>query len=149
MNNIVNFRNIWTTFYKNICLLDSNNNIINNKFVLFFLNNISYYFLINGFILKLIKINYLYKIDSLYFYENYLPKNNFIFPIIYNFKLNNELELIDRLKLYDFNVPIKIFFMNENININKYNYIYLKTLKFNKVFNIDNILNYKISDLFN
>ena len=90
MNNIVNFRNIWTTFYKNICLLDSNNDIINNKFVLFFLNNISYYFLINGFILKQLKINYLYKIDSLYFYENYLPKNNFIFPIIYNFKLDSK-----------------------------------------------------------
>jgi hypothetical protein len=148
MNNIVNFRNTWTSFYKNICLLDSNNNIINNKFVLFFLNNISYYFLINSFILKQLKINYLYKMDSLYFYENYLPKNNFIFPIIYNFKLD-DVELIDRIKLYDFNVPIKIFFLNENININKYNNIYLKTLKFNKVFTVDNVLTFKISDLFN
>ena len=148
MNNIVNFRNTWTAFYKNICLLDSNNNIINNKFVLFFLNNISYYFLINSFILKQLKINYLYKMDSLYFYENYLPKNNFIFPIIYNFKLD-DVELIDRIKLYDFNVPIKIFFLNENININKYNNIYLKTLKFNKVFTVDNVLTFKISDLFN
>ena len=50
--------------------------------------------------------------------------------------------------MYNFNVPIKIFFINENIDINKYNTIIVKTLKSKTdiKFNVKDTINYNISD---
>ena len=50
--------------------------------------------------------------------------------------------------MYDANVPIKIFFINENIDIDKYDTIVIKTLKSKSLNNfiIKDIINYKIFD---
>ena len=166
--------------FRNINLVEKNNTVVNNKIVLFFIN-LFFNFPIK-YIFKYSKINYLYKIDSLYFYENYNQVINSIFPVILTFKLvknkselasnklllaseytklltdkselvneselDNELELIDKIKMYDANVPIKIFFINENIDIDKYDTVVIKTLKSKSLtnFNIKDIINYKICD---
>jgi len=165
--------------FRNINLVEKNNTVVNNKIVLFFIN-LFFNFPIK-YIFKYSKINYLYKIDSLYFYENYNQVINSIFPVILSFKLVknkselaseklllaseytklindkselvkdksesvNELELIDKIKMYDANVPIKIFFINENIDIDKYDTVVIKTLKSKSLNNfiIKDIINYKI-----
>jgi len=169
--------------FRNINLVEKNNTVVNNKIVLFFIN-LFFNFPIK-YIFKYSKINYLYKIDSLYFYENYNQVINSIFPVILSFKLVknksesvndklllaseytklindkselvnagpfqsdlDELELIDKIKMYDANVPIKIFFINENIDIDKYDNVVIKTLKSKSLTNfiIKDIINYKICD---
>ena len=88
--------------------------------------------------------------DSVYFYENYNQQQNKIYPVILNFKLD-EIDILDKIKMYNFNTPIKIFFINENIEIHKYNTIIIKTLKTktDKIFNIYESMNYNISDFLN
>jgi len=169
--------------FRNINLVEKNNTVVNNKIVLFFIN-LFFNFPIK-YIFKYSKINYLYKIDSLYFYENYNQVINSIFPVILSFKLVknkselatdklllaseytkllndkselvnagpfqsdlDELELIDKIKMYDANVPIKIFFINENIDIDKYDTVVIKTLKSKSLTNfiIKDVINYKIYD---
>lgn len=175
-NNIIYLRNVFMSTFRNINLVEKNNTVVNNKIVLFFIN-LFFHFPIK-YIFKYSKINYLYKIDSLYFYENYNQVINSIFPVILSFKLvknksesvndklllaseytklindkselvnESELELIDKIKMYDANVPIKIFFINENIDIDKYDTVVIKTLKSKSLtnFNIKDIINYKICD---
>jgi hypothetical protein len=142
------------SIFRNINLFEKNNKVINNRFILFFVN-LFFNFPIK-YIFKYSKINYLYKIDSLYFYENYNQNIDSIYPVILSFKLIditdnkilNEIDILDKIKMYNFNVPIKIFLINENIEINKYNTIMIKTLKskINKPFIIDETINYSISD---
>jgi hypothetical protein len=142
------------SIFRNIDLFEKNDTVINNKFILFFVN-LFFNFPIK-YIFKYSKINYLYKIDSVYFYENYNQQINSIYPVILNFKLLdihdnkilNEIDVIDKIKMYNFNVPIKIFCINENIELPKYNTIIIKTLKSktNKQFIIDDTINYNISD---
>jgi len=150
---------------RNINLFEINNQVINNKFILFFVN--LFFIFPVKYIFKYSKINYLYKIDSVYFYENYDQNINSIYPVILKFKLLdihdnkilnennennkkilNEINIIDKIKMYNFNVPIKIFCINENIDITKYNTIIIKTLKSktDKIYNIDETINYTISD---
>jgi hypothetical protein len=142
------------SIFRNIDLFEKNDKVVNNKFILFFVN-LFFNFPIK-YIFKYSKINYLYKIDSVYFYENYSQLINSIYPVILNFKLLdindnkilNEIDILDKIKMYNFNVPIKIFLINENIKINEYNTIVIKTLKSktDKKFNIDESINYIISD---
>ena len=56
--------------------------------------------------------------------------------------------MIELIILLICTILMLLFIYNKQFTEN-FDNIYLKTLKFNKVFNIDNILNYKISDLFN
>jgi hypothetical protein len=157
---IVDARDTFISIYKNINILEKNDLYVNNKVLLLFVN-LFFHFPIK-YILKYSKINYLYKIDSLYFYENYSPISNNIYPMMLTFKIlsksklyNNEktillddLDLLDRIKLYNMNVPFKIFLLNENININNYNEIIVKTLKSrrNIIYNINDCINYNLSD---
>jgi hypothetical protein len=151
---IIYFRNTFMSIFRNIDLFEKNDKVVNNKFILFFVN-LFFNFPIK-YIFKYSKINYLYKIDSVYFYENYSQLINSIYPVILNFKLLdindnkilNEIDILDKIKMYNFNVPIKIFLINENIKINEYNTIVIKTLKSktDKKFNIDESINYIISD---
>jgi hypothetical protein len=151
---IINFRNTFMSLIRNINLFEINNQVINNKFILFFVN--LFFIFPVKYIFKYSKINYLYKIDSVYFYENYNQNINSIYPVILKFKLLdihdnkilNENNIIDKIKMYNFNVPIKIFCINENIDITKYNTIIIKTLKSktDKIYNIDETINYTISD---
>jgi hypothetical protein len=147
---------------RSINLFEINNQVINNKFILFFVN--LFFIFPVKYIFKYSNINYLYKIDSLYFFENYNQQPTKIYPVILNFKLLdihknnilnennekilNEINVIDKIKMYNFNVPIKIFFINENIDINKYNTIIVKTLKSKTdiKFNVKDTINYNISD---
>lgn len=153
-NYLIYFRNAFMSIFRNINLCEKNNQVVNNKFVLFFVN-LFFNFPIK-YIFRYSKINYLYKIDSVYFYENYNQNINSIYPVILNFKLLdihddkilNENNIIDKIKMYNFNVPIKIFCINENIDITKYNTIVIKTLKskIDKKFNLNEAINYTISD---
>ena len=159
---IINFRNTFMSLIRSINLFEINNQVINNKFILFFVN--LFFIFPVKYIFKYSNINYLYKIDSLYFFENYNQQPTKIYPVILNFKLLdihknnilnennekilNEINVIDKIKMYNFNVPIKIFFINENIDINKYNTIIVKTLKSKTdiKFNVKDTINYNISD---
>ncbi len=165
---IINFRNTFMSLIRSINLFEINNQVINNKFILFFVN--LFFIFPVKYIFKYSNINYLYKIDSLYFFENYNQQPTKIYPVILNFKLLdihknnilnennenneknekilNEMNVIDKIKMYNFNVPIKIFFINENIDINKYNTIIVKTLKSKTdiKFNVKDTINYNISD---
>jgi hypothetical protein len=155
---IIGFRDICMSIYKNIVLLEKNDHCVNNKLILLFVN-LFFHFPIK-YILKYSKINYLYKTDSLYFYENYINISNNIYPMVLNFNLiktsNNdddreslldELNLYDKFKLYNMNVPINMFFINEDIDINYYDTISIKTLKTKQFvkFKIKDCINYKLS----
>lgn len=147
-NYLIYFRNAFMSIFRNINLFEKNDQVVNNKFILFFVN-LFFNFPIK-YIFKYSKINYLYKIDSIYFYENYNQQINKIYPVILKFKVD-EIDILDKIKMYNFNTPIKIFFINENIEIHKYNSIIIKTLKTktDKIFNIDESMNYNISDFLN
>lgn len=146
---IICFRDKFMSIYRNIKILEKNDSYISNTIILLFVN-IFFHFPIK-YILKYSKINYLYKTDSLYFYENYTTITNNIYPMILTFKLLNslnELDLYEKIKLYNLNVPIKMFFINENINIEHYDTICIKTFKTkeNVRFKIKDFINYKLSD---
>lgn len=150
---IIGFRDIFISIYKNIRLLEKNDYYLDNKLILLFVN-LFFHFPIK-YILKYSKINYLYKTDSLYFYEDYKPISNNIYPMILNFKLIktsnssfNELDVYNKIKMYNTNVPIKMFFINEDINIEYYDTICIKTLKTKQVikFKIEDYINSNLSD---
>jgi hypothetical protein len=146
---IIGFRDICISIYKNIRLLEKNDYYMNNNLILLFVN-LFFHFPIK-YILQYSKINYLYKTDSLYFYEDYKPISNNIYPMILNFKLintSNELDLYNKIKMYNMNVPIKMFFINEDINIEYYDTICIKTLKTKQIvkFKIKDYINCKLSD---
>ena len=140
-------------FFKKICIVERNKKIIKNGIIIFLFNLL--YNLNFVYLLSYLNINILYKIDELYFYEEFKEKKTFsITPIFLTFKIlkNNESnELTERIKKYDTKVPLKLFFINENININNFNKIYLNILKNFKSkelnYDINEVIDKRITDI--
>lgn len=140
-------------FFKKICIVERKKKIIKNGIIIFLFNLLYNFNFV--YLLSYLNVNILYKIDELYFYEEFKEKKTFsITPIFLTFKIlkNNESnELTERIKKYDTKVPLKLFFINENININNFNKIYLNILKNfkNKELNYDinEVIDKRITDI--
>jgi hypothetical protein len=146
MNNIsIKIRNkLVRVFSTKIILIEKNNQIISNN-LLMLLSSLIYKINYQE-ILFIFKINYLYKIDNIYFYEDY-TNNNIICPIILSAKittyneqteLDNKIDIINNISKYNLSVPLYIFIYNEKIN--NINNIEFKIFKSGKI--IDIIINY-------
>jgi len=133
MNNFkIYIRNKLVQFFTSkIIIIEKNNKIINNKFYLFFINLL--FFINFQQIIKIFKINYLYSIDNIYFYEDYKKNNKIINPIILSAKIvcdENEIDFLNNFKKYNFSIPINIILYNEKIF--NYKLIILKIFKLGK-----------------
>jgi hypothetical protein len=88
--------------------------MINKKFyknILFSLMSPCFFFGINH-IFRYCKINYLYKLENIYFYEDYT--NSKIMNIIVKANIGDE-DVTELFKKYHSNVPFYLFLINENI----------------------------------
>ena len=147
ISNLIKLRNkTIRVFGTKIILMHKNNEIINNKYIMYLS---SFIFKINyQEILFINKINYLYKLDNIYFYEDYTNSNIIISPIIISATVeinNNNINILDKLIQYNLSVPLFIFLYNEQINnINNINFKILKLGKFiDIIINYNNITKYK------
>jgi len=154
-------------FKKKILLLEKNNEIIDNKILLFFCNKL--YYLNFKYIIKLLKINMIYEIDNLIFYdENKNFMNIYSSIVILDCKLiinnnlsannilnyDNEAEelffnITDNIKKYSFNIPIFIIVKLENIDIKsniKINVLSRSQIKI-KEYDINDILYKKLYEI--
>jgi hypothetical protein len=137
------FRNIFLqTFYKKIILIEKNNNIIENTHI--------YILPICSCFNKYYKYNIVYKIDNLYFYEEYNKTNNNktikFYPVILNAYIDN-IEF--NINKYSFNMPFKFIVKIDNLNVNSILKIYIlkNTILINKEYKIHDILLYKLEEL--
>jgi hypothetical protein len=97
------------------------NFIIKNYYLLFIFRFFPFYFfkLLINFLNKVkFNIQYVYMIDNIYFSNNNVFSIN---PYLLEFELdsnndNNNLNLINKLKQYDLNVPFWFFKYNENLD---------------------------------
>jgi hypothetical protein len=147
ISTIINSRNKFVRIFGiKIILIHKDDEIINNKSLMFLSSLI---FKINyQEILFINKINYLYKLDNIYFYEDYSIYNVKISPIIISATINinkDEIDILNKLSYYSLAVPLFIFLYNEKYyNINN---IQFKILKLGKItdiiINYDNISKYK------
>jgi hypothetical protein len=99
-------------------------------------------------ILFINKINYLYKLDNIYFYEDYSIYNVKISPIIISATINinkDEIDILNKLSYYSLEVPLFIFLYNEKYyNINNIQFKIFKSGKITDIIiNYDNISKYK------
>ena len=106
-------------FKKKILLLEKDNEILDDKILLSF-SNYLYHFNFKHFI-RLYKINIVYELDNLIFYdENKSHQNVHSAGLIISFSLvyNNEInDIIDNIRKYSFNLPIFLIIKLEKINI--------------------------------
>lgn len=150
---LIALRDKFNFIFKKIYVIEKDNEIINNYFIISLIHLLCFFNLY--YILSLFNIKILYKIDNLFFYDDF--KNNKkpqIKPIILNVLISNDINQIDlteTIKNYDMNIPLYIFFYNENIKINNFINIDIETLKNckrNKItYKIDDIYNKKISEI--
>ena len=129
--------------------------VIKNYYLLFIFRFCPFYFfklLID--VLNKIKFNieYVYMIDNIYFSNN----NVFtISPYLLEFEIynndNNKLNLINKLKQYDLNVPFWFFKYNENLD--EYSNFRIKYMIKGKIINTYKLIkdydNEKLSSIFN
>lgn len=129
-----------------IILIYKDNEIINNNALMLLSSLI---FKINyQEILFINKINYLYKLDNIYFYEDYSNTNIIISPIIISAKIkieNQEINILENLSNYSLAVPLFIFLYNEKYNnIDNIQFKIFKLGKFTDiVINYNDISKYK------
>jgi hypothetical protein len=108
---------------KKIIYIEINNDIIDNYYINFGLN-----FLIKfnfDFILKYLNIKYFYKLDDIYFYQDYTNNVHLLNSTILNVYLLNqqqEISVLNKFKNYNFNVPLRYFLLNEKL----FNYYIIK-----------------------
>jgi hypothetical protein len=140
-------------FKKKILIVEKNKKFISNKFIIFLLN-LFYFFLIKN-LLKINKINMIYELDGIIFYDDnniHEIKINQImieFNII-NPKIKNSIkDFTDKINKYSKAIPFYIIVEIEKINID-FN-IQIKLLSMGKIiikeFQIKNILNKKLYEL--
>jgi len=130
--------------------------IIKNYYLLFCFRFFPFYFfkLLIHFLDKLnLNIQYVYMIDNIYFSNNNVFS---ISPYLLEFEFdsnndNNKLNLINKLKQYDLNVPFWFFKYNENLD--EYSNFRIKYMIKGKIINtyksIKDYDNEKISSIFN
>jgi len=138
-------------FKKKILLLEKDNEILDNNILLFFINKLYHWYLKHY--IKLNKINIVYELDNLIFYdENKLHQNIHSFILILNccFIYNNEIvDITNNINRYSFNVPIFIIMKLENINIKsilKINVLAKYTIK-TQEYKLDDILYKKLHEI--
>jgi hypothetical protein len=138
-------------FKKDILLLEKDNEIIDNKCMLFLIDKL--YNINLKYLLKNEKINIVYRLDDLIFYDNYNKDTTLkIVPVILDAKLiitdnlNKDetiINILDRIKQYSVLVPIYIIVKLECYNMHdKLKITVLKS--FSK-----KILEYDIVDILN
>ena len=138
-------------FKKKILLLEKDNEILDNKILLFFTNKLYHWYLKHY--IKLNKINSVYELDNLIFYDENKIHQNIHSPIlILNCCLiyNNEIvDITNNITRYSFNVPIYIIIKLENINIEsifKINMLAKYTIK-TQEYKLDEILYKKLYEI--
>jgi hypothetical protein len=150
---LIALRDKFNFIFKKIYLIEKDNEIIHN-YLIFGLINLLCLFNLN-YILSLLNIKILYKIDNLFFYDDFKNNNKpQIKPIILSVNISNDskqLELTDIIKNYDMNIPLYLFFYNENIDKNEYTTMNIETLKNFKraklIYQINDINNKKIAEI--
>jgi len=124
-----------SNFFVNIYSIEYNNKNYdvynNNKYYLFlFLKLIPFTLL--KLILEYLNINIIYNFDNIYYKSNLL-KNYHILPLILDIYITNNnndiISLKHNIKYYSSIIPINFILYNNNINIQKYNYLYIKYFK--------------------
>ncbi len=152
ISTLINSRNKFVRIFGiKIILIHKDGEIINNKLLMFLSSLI---FKINyQEILFINKINYLYKLDNIYFYEDYTINTVKISPMIISATINintneidtNEIDILKKLSYYSLSVPLFIFLYNEKYyNINNIQFTIFKSGKFtNIIINYDNTSKYK------
>lgn len=153
---LINFRDfLINIFKKKIIVVEKNNIIIKNKFIIFFLN-LFYFFFIKD-LLKINKINTIYEIDDLKFYDENNINKLIINHIILNCVLvdpnndndNNNIEITEKINKYSKQIPIYIILEIENIDIK--NNIRFNLLYYNKTkivyYDIKSIINKRLYEI--
>jgi len=140
LNTLIKTRNKFVKIFGiKLILIYKDNEIIDNSTLMFLSSLI---FKINyQEILYINKINYLYKLDNIYFYEDYNNSNIIISPIILSAKINiydHEIDILEKLANYSLAVPLFIFLYNEKYN--NVDNIEFKIFKLGKITDI--IINY-------
>jgi hypothetical protein len=104
---------------KKILLLEKDTEILDDKILLFFSNRLYHWYLKHY--IRSNKINIVYELDNLIFYDENKVHQNIHCPILIlncTFEYNNKTyDITDNIKRYSFNVPIFIIMKLENINI--------------------------------
>uniref|UniRef100_A0A6C0DA07 Uncharacterized protein n=1 Tax=viral metagenome TaxID=1070528 RepID=A0A6C0DA07_9ZZZZ len=123
-------------FCRKILLVEKDNELINDK-VTIFLTNLLYNYKLN-YLFRLNKINIVYEMDDLIFYN--ITKNNLkISPVILSSKITNKTD--DVIQRYSIDIPIPIIMKIENLDEN--NELELTIMKKGKIIK----LNYFFKDI--
>jgi hypothetical protein len=140
-------------FKKKILLIEKDEEFISDKVIIIPLN-LFYFFFIKD-LLKINKINLVYKLDDLIFYDNNKDYKITINQIMIEFNiidpqnLNNKIEFIQNINKYSKNMPFYIIAKIENIDTNLM--IQIKLLNICKIITkeyiIDTILNKYLYEL--
>jgi len=138
-------------FKKKIILVEKDNEILKNKYIIIPLN-LFYFFYIKD-LLKYNNINIIYEIDDLIFYDNNKIHTLTINQIMLNFNIidsnNNIIEIIEQINKYSKEIPFYIIVDLENININSK--IQITLMSFCKIktkeYEIKEIINKKLYEL--
>ena len=138
-------------FKKKILLVEKDNEILKNKYIIIPLN-LFYFFYIKD-LLKYNNINIIYEIDGLIFYDNNKIHTLTINQIMLNFNIidsnNNIIELIEQINKYSKEIPFYIIVDLEKIDINSK--IQITLMSFCKIktteYEIKEIINKKLYEL--
>ena len=113
MDIFIQIRNFFiSNFSVTIKSLQIKKTIIKYRFLFILLKIFPFYFL--KFLFNLLNIKCIYLMDNLYF-SNYLSDIT-ITPVLMTIESDNNINLMDNIKKYNFNIPIWFFLENENLN---------------------------------
>ena len=113
-----------SNFSVSIKSLQINKKIYKYKLIFLLLRLIPFYFL--KYIFNLFDMKCIYLMDNLYF-SNYLSDIT-ITPVLMSIESHTNINLMDNIKKYNFNIPIWFFLENEKLN----NINYIRLRYFNK-----------------
>jgi len=132
-------------FSVSIKTIEIDNKIIKNNILFYILKLVPFNFL--KIVFNIFKIKYIYLMDNLYF-SNYTEETK-IMPLLIAFKTDTEIDLMDNIKKYNFNIPIWFFLLNENLNIDYFKIKYFNKGKMNnKDFLLNSNKNKLLADIF-
>ena len=126
-------------------IIDKNYSIEKNSVIIYLINFIPFF--ITSFIFFLFSISYIYVRDGIIFYSESKKVN--ITPCILDFKIikeDREICVKESITSYFSNVPLKVIFENEKVDVCDTDEIKIKYLNSGKF--IEKILNYKKIKLF-
>lgn len=136
IKSLIDLRELYIkTFKKKILMIEKNNQIISNKYIINLIN-LFYFFLIDD-LLKINKINTIYKLDDIIFYNNNKINEIYFTQIMLNFDIidpNNEEyndNITEKIKKYSKNIPFYIIIKIEKINVSLS--VKIKLMNINKI----------------